>query len=107
MTGRTINRRRHHGKRIVEMRNFDPVLAHKSSNRFGGFGVPYRVSGNHEPSGALDGIVVKLISHNFVPTDCKQVRFRSKHLIFGPRLLVMIMGEEYSHPEPSAPGMAS
>jgi hypothetical protein len=96
-TGGAINRGRHHGKSVVKVRHLNPVLAHKNSNRFRRFGIPYRVSGNLKSSGTLDGIVVKLISDNFVSTGCEQVRFRGKHLVFGSRLLVTVMGNEYSH----------
>jgi hypothetical protein len=71
MTGSAINRGRHHRKYIVEMRHLNLVGANKKLNRFCRSGIPYSVPGELQSSGALDRVVVKLVSDNVVSTICE------------------------------------
>jgi hypothetical protein len=97
ITRGAIDRRRHHGKSIVEVRHFNPVVANKKLNRFCRLRIPYRVPGELQLSGTFDRIVVKLVSDHFVATIYEQVRLRGKHLVFRAGLLVTVMGNEYPH----------
>jgi hypothetical protein len=92
-----IDRRRHDGKYIVEMGQLYTVAANKLLDRFGRLRIPYRVPHELQPSHALNRIVVKLVADHVVSVAFEQIGFRGEHLVFASRLLIAIMGNEYTH----------